>query len=138
MLSRLIYYSKNHESIGLDEIRSLYKKAQAFNSEKGITGMLFHNENYFFQVLEGERHKISDLYNKITLDSRHNEVTIVSMEDINVRCYGKWSMLYINQVNIEQEELLRFFPEKTFSPQNMTSENLKSFALSVRLKSDVE
>lgn len=135
MLSRLIYYSKNHKTIGLDEIRNIYSKAQTDNSAIGITGMLFHNENYFFQVLEGERQKISSLYNKILSDSRHKDVTIVSMEDINVRCYGKWSMLYINEANIENEELLRFFPEKSFSPQNMTSENLKSFALTVKLKS---
>jgi hypothetical protein len=51
------------------------------------------------QALEGERNQINKLYSQIMSDRRHQNLEILSMEEITQRRFGEWSMalVYLNK-----------------------------------------
>jgi hypothetical protein len=129
MLTRLIYFSENDPTVSIDTIRAILKTANEYNKTNHITGLLYHNEQFFLQVLEGDRTEISKLYAKVASDDRHKNVTLVSVEGINERKFDGWNMMYINEVNVESSSIAKFLPGRTFNPKIMTNDNLKAFAL---------
>lgn len=90
-LSRLIYSSKRVPEEKLD-LMSLLQNCVENNKKNNITGMLWYDGNNFIQVLEGGREFISDLYLKIAEDKRHEDVRLVSFEDIDYRDFDAWAM----------------------------------------------
>lgn len=55
-------------------VNDIMKKANEFNKREEITGILLYNERSFFQLIEGEKKTIQDLYERITQDSRHQDI----------------------------------------------------------------
>ena len=70
MLVRLIYYSSVGNIKSLSDIQQILEKSQINNAKKSISGMLYFDDNYFIQVLEGDRKLVSDLMFKISIMSR--------------------------------------------------------------------
>jgi hypothetical protein len=56
------------------EIEDMMIKTNQFNSDEKITGILLYNERNFFQLIEGEKKAIQNLYEKIRQDSRHKDI----------------------------------------------------------------
>lgn len=92
-LHHIIYVSKgnNITQATLDDILTA---SRSFNPTKEITGMLLYIDGKFFQVLEGYKQDIDNLYAKIRLDTRHEQVTTVSAHAIDYRTFKDWSMRY--------------------------------------------
>lgn len=106
-LIRLTYASRTTASpngVQRDLIDILHQSIQ-FNSKNSISGVLFYNNNYFFQCLEGERKQLSKLYDKIVKDSRHIEIVQLACENIDVAAFGQWDMKYI----LEDSRIRHFF-----------------------------
>lgn len=58
--------------------------------------MLLYMEGCFFQVLEGHRNVIEQLFEKIAKDNRHHHVIKLIVEPIEVRAFGNWTMGFQN------------------------------------------
>lgn len=56
------------------EVISIMKGTMEFNRTHDITGILLYNENNFFQLIEGEKQTIIDLYKIIEEDLRHHDI----------------------------------------------------------------
>ena len=132
MLIRLLYFSEVSESLSISDINSIIEIATKYNKEIGITGCLYFDEKFFIQVLEGDRFKVSQLYNKISKDNRHKNIVIVDVATIPKRDFAQWSVLYLGKIRPKNEILLRYSPVNDFNPNYMTSENL------LELKSEVQ
>lgn len=68
--------------------------ARLHNKRVGITGALAHTQDHFAQLLEGPTAALDDLMNRIELDRRHTDVTILRVESIVRRRLPAWSMAY--------------------------------------------
>lgn len=55
-------------------ISDIMDRTNEFNKSHDITGILLYNERSFFQLIEGEKKIIKDLYEKITEDPRHHDI----------------------------------------------------------------
>ena len=135
MLIRLLYFSEVCESLSISDIKSIVEMATEFNKTVGITGCLYFDEQFFIQVLEGDRFKVSQLYNKIAKDNRHKNIVIVDVAPIAKRDFAQWSVLYLGKIRPKNETLLKYSPVNEFNPNYMTTENLLEFVL--ELKNDV-
>ena len=66
--------------------RKFNKKVENIANKKnpliGVTGMLFCNSEGYLQVLEGPRVNVSNLFLKISQDTRHKDPMLISVEDI--------------------------------------------------------
>ena len=91
-LIELLYSSYTATGKQVD-ITELVNQAAQKNKIKGITGCLLASDSEFFQVLEGDRAEVMDLFNKIRNDSRHFGVNLIWSAEIKERAFGDWSML---------------------------------------------
>ncbi|WP_224217299.1 BLUF domain-containing protein [Vibrio cholerae] len=79
---RLIYVSTVTESLKHSDIELILEHAKKYNFERDITGVLYFNNEYFLQCLEGDREKVNLLYNNIIKDHRHNRVVILDYQGL--------------------------------------------------------
>ena len=73
-------------------MRRFFAYTQLHNSEKGIKGILLYEFGNFFQVLEGNKKVIEDLYhNKITTDTRHTDIQTLINYDIKEPIFKEYN-----------------------------------------------
>lgn len=93
-LTHLIYASKAVCYFSKNDILELLAKARKNNSSLQVTGMLLYDHGSFFQVIEGEETVIKALFDKISNDKRHGQLTTIISESIRKRQFSEWSMGY--------------------------------------------
>ncbi len=99
-LLRMVYVStttrpvKDGSGIQVDVGRILMQ-ARKNNPALKIGGVLYFNNNYFFQCLEGDQQDVNQLFQKISEDPRHKDVQTVSVKRISERRFADWSMKYV-------------------------------------------
>jgi hypothetical protein len=102
---RLIYRSKAKlETKRQPILDKLAATASKNNQRDGIVGVLILSGDQFLQVLEGPVRYVNQLYAKITQDSRHEEVELVSYEQIHTPYFFDWSMRLINLDNLPDQQ----------------------------------
>ena len=70
----ICYLSDAREGITKEEIQEIFDKSEENNNECNIKGILLFRMNKFFQVLEGEKELLIELYDKIKKDKRHHNI----------------------------------------------------------------
>jgi len=98
MLS-LIYVSTSIKLLTDDQLLDILKVSRTNNVSKEITGLLLYKGGNFMQVLEGSDEVVTALYEKIKLDSRHKDVSVISREQISARQFSAWEMAFQNLDN---------------------------------------
>lgn len=68
------YVSSAHKDLTVEEVNQILKQTNKFNKSQNITGILLFNERNFFQLIEGEKKTVLDLYARIALDPRHHNI----------------------------------------------------------------
>jgi hypothetical protein len=61
----------------------------------GITGILCQGQGLYIQILEGERSNVNRLYATLIKDKRHQNIELVSIEEIQTRRFPEWSMAHV-------------------------------------------
>lgn len=106
MLYHCIYTSVQTHVLPDGDITQLVKHSRTKNAEHGLTGILLHVGNTFFQVLEGSAEAIDELYNKILKDPRHMQITRIIFETIPHRYFADSSMSLTALSPLELSQLL--------------------------------
>ena len=135
MLSRLIYTSTARPDLDLNELRSLLRTAQRFNSAANITGLLALCKGQFLQALEGEAQALNNLYLKILQDPRHFKGLLLQFRSIESRCFDHWSMQLIDldrNINAERKSALIKHTLDVNSPFSLTPEAATAFLLDLQ------
>ncbi len=96
-LTQIVYVSAAAVEFSEDDLDNLLEAARTNNAALDVTGVLLYSEGTFFQVLEGVPEIVTELYEKIAMDTRHNNVLMLSQSDIEDRNFGDWSMGFIRQ-----------------------------------------
>ena len=118
MLVRLLYVSKPVGPITTYVTSSILETSSVNNKESQITGVLCQGSGIYMQVLEGERSVINALFSRIMADKRHNTIELLSIEEIEQRRYGQWSMALVN-LSIDDPMVQMAHPE--FDPYAASS-----------------
>ena len=116
----LLYTSISEVPLTKKQCKDLLGQSQRNNHLNDITGIILFDGYLFLHLLEGEKDKVLNLFDKIKDDPRHTEVDCLYYGDIAERSYGDWSMGYhyiedglIDQVSKRQiEEILS--PKQNF------------------------
>lgn len=94
-LYALSYVSNQTAAMDNAALLKLLGQARQRNARLGITGLLLHREDSFFQVLEGAREEVLGLFEQIARDKRHERVETLSEGPIGAREYSDWQMAFI-------------------------------------------
>ena len=94
-LRQIIYVSQATKPLAQPELQELVAIASTNNMQEGITGALLYIENSFVQVLEGHDKTIALMLERIEADQRHENMRIISDQEIEHRFFEDWSMGYV-------------------------------------------
>lgn len=96
MIHQLIYYSRNtvpgDDRAMLTNMREILGASQRNNKRDEITGFLIFDKTWFVQVLEGDKAKVKETYDRIASDTRHTGTVVMSTRDVAIRSFPNWSM----------------------------------------------
>ncbi|MEM8617384.1 MAG: BLUF domain-containing protein [Pseudomonadota bacterium] len=91
---RLAYVSVARREMTGRDIEQILTVSRLYNSVSGVTGILVYHEQTFLQILEGHPDSLSDVYERIQRDWRHDGCVQVLNEEITNRAFEGWSMAY--------------------------------------------
>lgn len=127
-LCRLVYYSRNHvagdSNTFAAEVNDILAKSRINNARDGITGALMFNAGCFSQVLEGPQSAVEAAFERIQQDERHGEVSLLSLDRIEVRSFPNWAMGF---VGLSDKNATRFASVGTssgFDPSRLSGDDL--------------
>ena len=79
----------------LGEVESILATARRKNQDVNVTGAMLFNEDWFVQLLEGEKDDVRATYERIAADPRHEEIEILVDQDTPARRFPDWSMGFV-------------------------------------------
>lgn len=88
------YMSNQSQVLTNQDIEKLLFQIREKNKRLAITGILLLIQGKFVQYIEGQATEIDKVYEKIKLDSRHNELVLLDSGDLDKRQFKDWSMAY--------------------------------------------
>lgn len=111
------------------EIGSILTAARQKNSARGVTGALLATEGRFVQVLEGERDEVTAIFDRISRDSRHGDIEILSSQYSDQPRFKEWSMAFVG----DSVELRRHFADAPLAAlgRRQTGDAVLDFMLDV-------
>jgi hypothetical protein len=116
MLVRLLYASRAAAPVVASVQESILEQSRSRNPKIGVTGVLCFSDDIFIQVLEGGRDEVCELYNTIARDTRHQNVRILSFEEIRERRFGNWTMGQVNLAKVNPTLLLKYGERAELNP----------------------
>jgi adenylate cyclase len=79
-MKRVRYISRFSSGLSPRDIDQIVETSQRNNPGRKITGMLLASGDLFYQLLEGPKDQIDLLYERISKDSRHEQVVLLESE----------------------------------------------------------
>ena len=105
MIYSLCYISTKRSDLLNSEINSIVEYSKKWNRENNITGILIEYKNHFIQHIEGDAIVIYELFEKIKLDSRHENALLLKYSPIEKRLFNNWSMAHRNlDIDIQKDQ----------------------------------
>ncbi len=77
------YVSTSNRDLNHDEVTELLDLTEIRNNNKGVNGLLIYSEGNFFEVIEGEKNMIMDLFEDIKEDPRHRNIMMIFKKEID-------------------------------------------------------
>jgi len=119
MLVRLLYASRAAAALDNEALQAILRQSKGNNPGSGVTGLLCYSSGIFMQALEGGRGAINQLYLKIAADPRHQDLVLLSYEEITERRFAGWSMGQVNMARLNPALLLKYSASAELDPYRM-------------------
>ena len=90
----IIYFSRYLGTLDQidSDLKQICESAKTNNSALNVNGVLFFQDGYFIQAIEGEEKDLRFLMNKISCDRRHTEIKYIMDQSIPQRSFNEWNM----------------------------------------------
>lgn len=88
----LTYVSSARSLWALEELEELLTAARAWNEPRGLTGMLLYSGGNFIQFVEGADGMVSDVFARISADTRHRGLLVLLDHQVTERSFPDWTM----------------------------------------------
>lgn len=99
---QLIYVSDKINTFVPSDVDSILSSARKNNEKHGITGLLVELPKHFIQILEGNQGRVKQTFNRISHDSRHQNVRVILGQNIEFREIEAWEMGFSAELNESQ------------------------------------
>ncbi len=120
-LYTLTYVSTSTQVFSQAELLDLLEKARRFNAKCGVTGLLLHKGDAFFQILEGLEAQVQEVYARICADPRHERIETLVEEPARERQFPDWRMGFVDLDKVDPSLLPGYsdFLERDDSPRTI-------------------
>jgi len=123
---RLIYSSAVTRDMSLQDLKNILDRARSNNASLNICGMLCYENNYFLQVLEGERAAVTELFIEIADDPRHDDIELIGFDYIEKPIFDNWKMGYAGGSPVFHK-LLEKLDMESFEPGRLAPRQALAF-----------
>lgn len=89
-----MYSSTTDHDWTQDELVDLLEWSRGWNLENGVTGLLLYRDCAFMQFLEGDEATVRGLFDRISVDRRHQDVDMMWSNHAERRRFGEWTMAF--------------------------------------------
>jgi hypothetical protein len=93
----IVYISRAAVPFDVVNLDDLATRSQRRNAERGITGYLFFEDDYFVQYLEGPELAVDDLTCRIRRDPRHEVLHLLDDGNLAKRRFPGWHMRWVRR-----------------------------------------
>jgi hypothetical protein len=131
-LYTICYVSKASEHITKDDVKDIFKVTEQANNASGISGILLHSFDNFFQVLEGEKRDLEQLYeDKIKKDTRHSDIYEIFNKEMETPIFSTYLSQFLTiTTSIQLDEIRKYLnSNRTHSTSEKLSRLLKPFII---------
>lgn len=91
---RMVYLSDATDELTSKDLSDILEKARRNNARHGLTGVLLFHQSRFFQVLEGDKIRLTACFNRIRRDPRHTTISLMAKGPAEERAFPNWRMGY--------------------------------------------
>jgi methanogenic corrinoid protein MtbC1 len=96
-LATLCYQSRAKRRPTADDLAQLVLEARERNRQFGVTGMLVHEGDRFFQWLEGPGEALEGLWSSIRRDERHDDIELLGEGVTPIRLFSEWDLRFLHR-----------------------------------------
>jgi len=124
MLYHLGYVSTQTRPLFPEDLIDLLNDALKRNGRLDVTGLLLHREGSFFQVIEGTKDEVLELFDVIKRDPRHHRVKVLFEGELAAREFPDWSMGFVELDGVKVDQLPGFneFLRDDLPPRQLLAE----------------
>ncbi|CAN5301807.1 hypothetical protein BH23BAC2_BH23BAC2_24960 [soil metagenome] len=108
----ICYVSTVSGDVSLEEIKNILDTAARRNNEHDIRGVLLYAEGNFFEVLEGEKKLVEDMYATIQKDPRHKNIIQVVGKNVKHGAFDGFKAEVVDDSNKCDYELVKEYMEQ--------------------------
>jgi len=116
MLIRCLYASRARDKVTDQMLSEIVAQSRRNNARAGVTGLLYVANNVFVQAIEGGRPAVSALMGRILRDERHQQIELLSVEEIKERRFANWAMGQVNAASINPGLILKYSDSLELNP----------------------
>jgi Sensors of blue-light using FAD len=89
---RLIYKSESTSELDWPAVEAILHASDINNRAHDISGFLLASRTHFLQVIEGTFEDVNKTFMRISRDTRHDNIQLLSYEVIDGRLFDGWGM----------------------------------------------
>lgn len=101
-LIEISYVSKANKYFGIASLLNLLNLSVQWNNLNNLTGVLFFENDYFSQIIEGRRRDVLAIWDRIQKDPRHQIIQQTGPVIVINRRYPNWSLRFYGAEKIAQ------------------------------------
>lgn len=106
------YVSTVSSNLNETDIQAILHYSREWNIAHEITGILLYSEGNFFQVLEGDKKLVEDLFKRIENDPRHYDLIRIFQKKIQQEKFTGYKTNFISlDSRFSQNELSTYFEQ---------------------------
>lgn len=109
-LTEILYVSRRHERFDDSGVINMVVDAAVRNFLAGVSGRLWYTPRYFAQVLEGTQATVEAFYDRIRMDARHADVTLVRQRKLPYRRFDRPMWVFAGNEDPMMRRLLEVPP----------------------------
>lgn len=93
----ICYVSTANQDLSSSEIVEILQQTESRNNKHGINGLLVFSDGTFFEVIEGEKMMIKELFETIREDGRHKNLIVIFEKDIPKNLFDDKDSTFISE-----------------------------------------
>ncbi len=121
----ICYVSTASDDVKENDIKDLLDFSAKYNNEHDIRGVLLYAEGNFFEILEGEKKLVEDVFSLIQKDQRHKNIIQVVGKDVKHGAFDGFKAEKVDESNKCDYELVKEYMVQVEGLDKQTQEVVK-------------
>ncbi len=121
----ICYVSTANADLEKPEVQNLLNYTSNFNNAHDIRGVLLYSEGNFFQILEGDKKFVLELFDQIQKDTRHQNIIQVLGKDLKQGAFDGFKAEIVSETSKYDYELVKEYMEQVEGLDHQTQQTVK-------------